>query len=123
VASAGLSGWITAQWSVDKDLDGWEMCLSYHDGFASDWHVQSYPWAGNSEEASISPMRYCGVPGALVYRRDLSFVLLFAIDSRSDYLKRGGRPWPDALQFVQFVQQMQQLRLPLWWVDHWRRYR
>jgi hypothetical protein len=75
-----------AKWSVDKDLDGWEMCLSYHDGFTNDWRVQSYPWAGNSEEVSISPMRYCGVPGALVYRRDLSFVLLFAIDSRSDYL-------------------------------------
>jgi hypothetical protein len=31
-------------------------------------------------------MRYCGIPGALVYRPDLSTVLLFTIDSRSDYL-------------------------------------
>ena len=76
----------TPKWSVDKDLNGWEVCLPYHDGFTNDWRVQSYPWAGNSEEASISPMRYCGVPGALVYRPDQSLVLLFAIASNSDYL-------------------------------------
>jgi hypothetical protein len=60
--------------------------LAYHDGFTNDWRVQSYPWAGNSEQADIAPMRYCGVPGALVYRPDQSLVLLFAMDSRSDYL-------------------------------------
>ncbi len=77
---------LTPAWSVDKDLDGWEVCLAYHDGFSGDWRVQSYPWAGNSEEVSIAPMRYCGVPGVLVYRPDLSLVLLFAIDSNIDYL-------------------------------------
>ncbi|MBE3038578.1 MAG: hypothetical protein IMZ62_07185 [Chloroflexi bacterium] len=76
----------TSKWSVDNDLNGWEVCLAYHDGFTSDWRVQSYPWAGNSEEASIAPLRYCGVPGVLVYRPDLSLVILFAIDSNSDYL-------------------------------------
>jgi hypothetical protein len=76
----------TPRWSVDKALDDWEVCLAYHDGFMNDWRVQSYPWAGNSEEASIAPMRYCGVPGALLYRPDQSLVLLFAIDSNSDYL-------------------------------------
>ena len=77
---------LTAAWSVDKDLNDWEVCLAYHDGFANDWRVQSYPWAGNSEKVSISPMRYCGVPGVLVYRPDQSLVALFAIDSNSDYL-------------------------------------
>lgn len=76
----------TPKWSVDKDLNGWEVCLATHDGFTNDWRVQSYPWAGNSEQAAITPMRYCGVPGALVYRPDQSLVLLLAIDSRSDYL-------------------------------------
>ncbi len=76
----------TPQWSVDKDLTGWEVCVTYHDGFANDWRVQSYPWAGNSEEAAMTPMRYCGVPGVLVYRPEQSLVALFAIDSRSDYL-------------------------------------
>ena len=75
-----------ATWSVDKDLHDWQMCLSYHDDFAHDWSLQSYPWAGNSETANISPMRYRGIPGALAYRPDLSTVLLYAIDSRSDYL-------------------------------------
>jgi hypothetical protein len=77
---------LTAKWSVDRELIGWEVCLAYHDGFTTDWRVQSYPWAGNSEEAAISPMRYCGVPGVLVYRPDQSLALLFAIDSSSDYL-------------------------------------
>jgi len=76
----------TPKWSVDKDLTGWEVCLTYHDGFANDWRVQSYPWAGNSEKVAISPMRYPGVPGVLVYRPDQSLVALFALDSRSDYL-------------------------------------
>jgi hypothetical protein len=62
----------TPKWSVDKDLTGWEVCVTFHDGFANDWRVQSYPWAGNSEEAAITPMRYCGVPGVLVYRPDQS---------------------------------------------------
>ena len=77
---------LTPKWSVDRDLTGWEVCVTFHDGFANDWRVQSYPWAGNSEEAAITPMRYCGVPGVLVYRPDQSLVALFAIDSRSDYL-------------------------------------
>lgn len=76
----------TVSWSVDKDLNGWEVCLSYHDGLTNDWRVQSYPWAGNSEEVSITPLRYSGIPGVLVYRPDLSLVLLYAIDSNSDYL-------------------------------------
>jgi hypothetical protein len=76
----------TPKWSVDRALDGWELCLAYHDESTNDWRVQSYPWAGNSQEAAITPMRYCGVPGVLMYRPDQSLVVLFAIDSRSDYL-------------------------------------
>ena len=76
----------TSSWSVDKDLNDWEVCLAYHDGFANDWRVQSYPFAGNSEKLSLAPMKYCGVPGVLVYRPDQSLVVLFAIDSTSDYL-------------------------------------
>jgi len=76
----------TYRWSVDRNLKGWEVCLTYQDGFTKDWRVQSYPWAGNSESVAISPMRYCGVPGSLVYRPDQSLAILFAIDSNSDYL-------------------------------------
>lgn len=77
---------LTPRWSVDRELKGWEVCLAYHDQFASDWRVQSYPWAGNSSEVEITPMRYCGVPGALLYRPDLSLVALYSIDARTDYL-------------------------------------
>ncbi len=77
---------LTPTWSVDRPLHGWAVGLAYHDGFDGDWRVQSYPWAGNSAVAEINPLTYCGVPGALVYRPDLSMVVLFAIDSRADYL-------------------------------------
>ena len=77
---------ITPRWSVDRELRGWEVCFAYHDQFRADWRVQSYPWAGNSLQVEIAPMRYCGVPGALLYRPDLSVVVLYAIDARTDYL-------------------------------------
>jgi hypothetical protein len=87
----------TVSWSVDKDLQDWEVCLAYHEGFEHDWRVQSYPWAGNSESVQISPMRYCGVPGVLVYRPDQSLVVLFAIDSHADYLNP--TTWTGATDF------------------------
>lgn len=76
----------SVNWSVDKDFSGWEVCLQYHDGFSNDWRVQTYPWAGNSDELAVTPLRYSGIPGVLVYRPDQSLVLLYAIDSNSDYL-------------------------------------
>jgi hypothetical protein len=43
-------------------------------------------------------MRYCGIPGALVYRSDLSTVLLFTVDSRSDYFNPTA--WTGKTRFV-----------------------
>ena len=76
----------TSSWSVSKDLQGWEVGLTCHETFTRNWHAQSYPFAGNSEKVSIRPMRYCGVPGALVYNNDLSIIALFALETRFDYL-------------------------------------
>ena len=83
---------LAPRWSVDKELNGFEVCLAYQGVGTNDWRVQSYPFAGNSERAAITPMRYCGVPGALVYRPDLSMVVLFAIDMQFDYLNRRTAP-------------------------------
>ncbi|MCX6873290.1 MAG: hypothetical protein NTW21_05700 [Verrucomicrobia bacterium] len=47
---------LVPKWSVDKDLNDREVCLAYHDGFTNDWRVQSYPWAGNSEAVSMTPI-------------------------------------------------------------------
>jgi len=77
---------IAPSWTVDRDLIGWEIGFAYHEGFSHEWRAQSYPWAGNSAAVEITPMRYCGVPGVLMYRRDLSLVSLFALNSNSDYL-------------------------------------
>ena len=86
VAPTQSAAQITPSWSVDKDLEGWELGISYQEKSANEWRIQSYPFAGNSEKLEISPMRYCGVPGVLVYTPDLSMTVLYAIDSRFDYL-------------------------------------
>jgi hypothetical protein len=79
----------TTEFSVDKDLSGWEVCLAPWDRATNDWRCWMYPFAGNSKSVSIAPLRYCGVPGTLVYRSDLAQVALFGIDPASDYLHPG----------------------------------
>jgi len=76
----------TVSWSVDKDLDGWEVCLAYHGVGQSDWRCTVYPFAGHSGNVAISPMTYCGIPAVLIYRPELTMVALFGIDPASDYL-------------------------------------
>ncbi|MDR1340863.1 MAG: hypothetical protein LBK58_12530 [Prevotellaceae bacterium] len=88
----------TPSWEVEKDIENWEVGVAYQKDFSGEWRVQSYPFAGNSSKVDINPMRYCGIPGALVYRPDLSTVLLFAIDSRSDYLNP--TTWTGKTRFV-----------------------
>ena len=39
----------TTSWTVDKDVDDWQVYFAYHQQFQHDWRVQSYPWAGNTE--------------------------------------------------------------------------
>ncbi|MDR2863118.1 MAG: hypothetical protein LBV54_04475, partial [Puniceicoccales bacterium] len=78
---------ITPSWKVAKDLPGWEVGFTYQsNNFSGNWRAQHYPFAGNSEKLWVTPLRYCGVPGVLLYKTDLSTIALFAIDSRSDYL-------------------------------------
>ncbi len=76
----------TTEWSVDRDVEGWDVCLAPWDGFAHAWRCWLYPFAGNSVAVDLAPLRYCGVPAALVYRPDLSAAVLFGIDPASDYL-------------------------------------
>jgi len=79
---------LTPSWRVTgSDLAGWEIAVAYQRGFASEsWRAQCYPFAGNSAQVDINPLRYCGVPGALLYTKDLAKVVFYTIDSRSDYL-------------------------------------
>ena len=76
----------TTEFSVDKELAGWEVCLAPWERSANDWRCWIYPFAGNSKSVSIAPLRNCGVPATLVYRPDLSMVALFGIEPASDYL-------------------------------------
>ena len=89
---------LTPSWSVSHDLQGWEIGLTYQNWGSRDWRVQSYPFAGNSEKVTITPMRYCGIPGVLVYDQELSLTVLFALDSQSDYLNP--TTWKGKTNFV-----------------------
>jgi len=66
-------------------LRGWEVGLTYHDGFAHPWRCQIYPHAGNSSRVAVRRVTYCGVPGPLMYRPDMSMVTLFVTDIAFDY--------------------------------------
>ena len=73
-------------WSVDKDLDGWDVCVAWHDPGNGGWRCTIYPWAGNATAVSRERLTYCGVPSAILFRPDLSLVTLFGIAPDSDYL-------------------------------------
>ena len=77
---------ITPRWRVDKDLEGWDVCLAWHGVGAGEWRCTLYPFAGNSVAVDRQPLTYVGVPAALMFRPDLSLVALFGIDPASDYL-------------------------------------
>ncbi len=88
---------VTPRWSVDKPLDGWEVCLPYHGPGRRDWRCTVYPFAGNSASVAMERMICVGVPAVLVFRQDLSLVTLFGIDPASDYLNPTG--WTGATGF------------------------
>lgn len=77
---------VTPQWSVDKDLTGWEVCVPYHNAGDQEWRCTLYPFAGNSTEVRRDRLTYVGVPAALMFREDLSMATLFGIDPACDYL-------------------------------------
>ena len=77
---------MNTRWSVSNNLSGWEVCFTYHNNFVSSWRCQMYPFAGNSSTADISPLQYCGVPGAVMYRPDMSMMTFFFTDMSFDYL-------------------------------------
>ncbi|MCU0983282.1 MAG: LamG domain-containing protein, partial [Pirellulaceae bacterium] len=77
---------LTARWSVDRDLAGFEVCAAYHSVGLQDWRCTVYPFAGNSEAVDLVPLTYVGVPAVLMFRPDLSLVTLLGIDPASDYL-------------------------------------
>ena len=77
---------LTAHWSVDRDLAGFEVCVAYHSVGTQDWRCTVYPFAGNSEAVDLAPLMYVGVPAVLMFRPDLSLVTLLGIDPASDYL-------------------------------------
>jgi len=79
---------LTPSWRVTgADLAGWEFAFAYQRGFdATGWRAQCYPFAGNSAHVDINPLRYCGIPGVLLYTPNLANVIFFALDTRADYL-------------------------------------
>lgn len=83
--NAAAAHW-TTDLTVEQKLAGWEACFAPWERSTNSWRCWCYPFAGNSRSVAIAPLRYGGVPGALVYRPDLSMITLFGIDTASDYL-------------------------------------
>jgi len=77
---------LNVRWAVDRQLDGWEVCLAYHEAFAHEWFCHLYPFAENAKAVARSPLSYVGVPAALLCREDMPMAVLFGIDISSDYL-------------------------------------
>ena len=77
---------LTPSWSVDKGLDGWEVCLAWHGKDPNAWRCTLYPFAGNAPRLARQKLTYCGIPSALLFRPDLSLVTLFGIAPDFDYL-------------------------------------
>jgi hypothetical protein len=88
---------IQTRWSVSKDLDGWEVCLTFQNTDGNEWHCTMYPFAGNSSALRLPKLNYVGVPAALLFRTDLSLVALFGINPVSDYLNP--TTWTEATGF------------------------
>ncbi|MCD6365541.1 MAG: hypothetical protein J7M14_06665, partial [Planctomycetes bacterium] len=74
------------EWSVDRDLPGWEVCFAYHEKFSHSWTGHIYPVAMDAKFIERSPLTYVGIPAVLTYRDDLSLAVLFGIDPGFDYL-------------------------------------
>lgn len=88
---------IQTRWSVSKDLDGWEVCLTFQNPDGNEWRCTMYPFAGNSTSVQRQKLNYVGVPAALLFRTDLSLVALFGINPASDYLNP--TTWTEATGF------------------------
>jgi len=88
---------IRTRWSVSKDLDGWEVCLTFQNTDGNEWRCTMYPFAGNSTAVQREKLNYVGVPAALLFRTDFSLVALFGISPASDYLNP--TTWTEATGF------------------------
>lgn len=77
---------LSFNWSVDRQLKGWEVSLACQGGFTQPWTVHMYPWEEDGKFIQQAPLTYIGVPAVLLYRDDFSIGQLFGIDPASDYL-------------------------------------
>jgi hypothetical protein len=76
----------TCKWMMDGQLPDWEICLAYHQQFASTWACHLYPFVMDSKFAALSPLTYVGVPAALLHREDGHLAVLFGFPLDFDYL-------------------------------------
>jgi hypothetical protein len=77
---------ITYDFKVDKDIQGRQACLSFHNEFMSDWKCHMYPWVADSRYIQRDPLTWPGIPSLIMYRDDMSVGLMWGIDPNSDYL-------------------------------------
>jgi hypothetical protein len=90
-------------WSVNQNLNGWDVALAYHGVGQSDWRCTMYPAVGNSMTepvgneggasqyvtngtVDIERLASFGVPAMILFRPDMSLVTLFGINPAFDYV-------------------------------------
>jgi hypothetical protein len=72
--------------SLDNELEGWEMVLAYPLDDHNPWKAQLYPFAQDAVSISEPKLTYIGVPSVLLYQEDFSQALLYGFDLEFDYL-------------------------------------
>ena len=77
---------MTYDFSVDKDLNNYEVCLLLHSHFKYDWKCHMYPWAADSRYIQRDPLNWIGIPSLLLYKSNMSQGMMWGIDPSFDYL-------------------------------------
>lgn len=90
-------------WSVNQNLNGWDVALAYHGVGQGNWSCTMYPAVGNlmtepvgneggesqyvtNGTVDIERLASVGVPAMIIFRPDMSLVTLFGIAPAFDYL-------------------------------------
>lgn len=89
---------LDVRWSLDRDLEGYELCAAWQEPSSTEWRCTMYPFAGDSGSVLRRRLSYLGVPAALMFKDDLSLVTLFGIDPSCDYFNP--HTWTGSIGFA-----------------------
>ena len=74
------------EFSVDKNIRDYDVCLQYHTEYSHQWKAHIYPWVEDSKWVERERLDNIGIPSIFIYREDRSLGILWGIDPNFDYL-------------------------------------